>query len=153
MQCTSSAPGWSHSSSKAPFSFSDVFCASSHPQPHWCKQFTVKCITCKMWTFSLTSFPEPIKYKGFSTRSFLYNCLQHFIVTKSRGCNMLVQSVDSTQCLLFLPMTYLADEWHKCKEQMFLPCITTEASSDLNTPLKWLWTSMLFYLYNVSWDI
>ena len=67
---------------------------------------------------------------------------------------MLVQFVDSTQCLLSLPMTYLADEWHNClQEQMFLPRTTTEASSDLNTPLKWLWASMLFYLYNVSWDI
>jgi hypothetical protein len=54
--------------------------------------------TLQLWNVSLArhhfnsaSFPEYIKHTNFCTRCFLYNCLKHLLMPKSKGCNMLMQ--------------------------------------------------------------
>jgi hypothetical protein len=44
------------------------------------------------------------------TRSFLYNCLEHFIMPKSRGCNTLVKFGGQHTIFTSFEMTYLVSE-------------------------------------------
>lgn len=95
------------------------------------------------------SFSVSIKCTALCTRCLLYTWSQHFMISKSRGYNMLVQF--SVQSLSF---TFLRNgiscgqaEQVSTDNKMFLPCPCMRQPLLLKDLWKWLCSTTIFYLH------
>jgi hypothetical protein len=96
-------------------------------QSHCCEMYCITLI------FNSTSFPESMQHTAFCTRCFLQNHLKHFMMPKTRGCDIPVQFGGKHATFTFIrdEVSYRWVAQLSTDNKIFLLCTSLGASSAL----------------------